>query len=77
MKKCSCGIGEWRWELDKDLTSWIRCAGCGDSMFDKGIGVILINWDFTDINEINIEDVLRSNKYNNGIVVSNENQNPR
>lgn len=69
MKECKCKKCDWQWELGEGLTSWIKCAGCGDSMFDEGIGVILINWQFTDINEFNIGDVLRSNKFNNGVVV--------
>lgn len=75
MNLCKCGIRDWGWEIDSRLRSWIRCKACGGSMFDDGVGVILINWDFTDINDINIEDVLRSNIQNKGIVISEKNNN--
>lgn len=72
MKNCKCGKCNWEWQMDDKLRSWITCADCGDNMFDKGVGVILINWHLTDINDINIEDVLRSNVHNNGIVNEKE-----
>ena len=66
---CKCGRQNWEWQLDYILKSWIRCKECGDNMFDEGVGVILINWEFTTVDDWNIEDVLRSNKFNNGVVV--------
>lgn len=63
VKKCKCGKNDWEWQLDNELRSWIKCKSCGDNMFDKGIGVILINWDFADVNHVDIKDVLTSNKY--------------
>lgn len=72
MKKCNCGKCNWEWQVDSDLTSWVRCKNCNSNMFDKGIGVILINWDFTNIRDINIIEVFHSNKHNSGIVIKNE-----
>ena len=66
--RCHCGTDNWEWTLDTLARSWIKCKDCGDNMFPKGIGVILINWDATSINHINIEDVLRSNIDNEGVV---------
>jgi len=63
MKLCKCGIRDWQWWLDSQMRSWIKCKICGGSMFDEGIGVILINWDSTDISHINIEDVLKCNAH--------------
>lgn len=68
LNKCHCGTDNWEWSIDARLRSWIKCKDCGDSMFPEGIGVILINWDVTDIYNINIEDVLRSNIDNEGVV---------
>jgi len=37
-------------------------------MFDDGVGVILINWDSTDVDAFDIGNVLKSNVNNDGIV---------
>jgi len=71
MKQCKCGKNNWEWQLNPNLESWIRCKDCKDSMFDKGIGVILINWNTTNINEVSIDEVLFCNKYNKGILGAN------
>ena len=69
MKVCKCGKNNYEWSVDNLCRSWLKCADCGDNFFSDGMGVILINWDATDINQINIEDVLKSNAHNNGVVV--------
>lgn len=65
MDKCN---HKWEWQMDADLTSWIRCKKCDTNMFDDGVGVILISWKHTDISHINIKDVLTSNVHNNGVI---------
>lgn len=72
MKTCKCGHNNYEWSVDGFSRSWLKCADCGTNFFDDGIGVILINWRFTDINHINIEDILKSNVHNNGIVVKHD-----
>lgn len=67
-KSCKCGVNNWDWFMDSLFRSWIKCKSCGDSMFNEGIGVILIDWDVTDIRQITVEAVLRSNNQNGGIV---------
>lgn len=66
--KCSCGKNNWEWTLDSQYRSWIKCKDCGDNMFEDGIGVILISWEKTDINQIDLATVLRANMVNKGIV---------
>ena len=68
MKLCKCGIRDWHWTLDSQMRSWIKCRACGENMFDKGIGVILINWDFTTIDDWNLDDVFEANQKSNGII---------
>jgi len=54
MKKCRCGHNNYEWTVDSQLKSWLKCADCGENFFDDGIGVILINWDATNIDEIDL-----------------------
>jgi len=61
----------WKWVLDDKMKSWIRCEKCHESMFADDIGVILINWKFTDW-EYTIKDVLLGNISNRGIIVDSE-----
>jgi len=69
METCKCGLRDWNWELDGLDKSWIKCQNCGDSMFEEGIGVILINWDVTlPHDKWDLGDVLEANKDGNGIV---------
>ena len=70
MKQCKCGANNYEWKMDDLCRSWLKCSVCGTNFFDDDIGVILINWGFTDINHINIEDVLKSNAHENGVVTS-------
>ena len=72
MKKCKCGKCNWEWQLDDELRSWIRCKECGDNMFEKGVGVILINWDFTTVDDCDLKDVLIANKFKNGVLLEDE-----
>ena len=68
MKACKCGKNNYKWSVDDLFRSWLKCADCGSNFFDDGIGVILINWDFTNTNDFNIDDVLRSNAGENSVV---------
>ena len=52
-RSCKCGKNNWVWDIDESLKSWIKCQDCQTSLFDEGIGVILINSDKTDISKIN------------------------
>ena len=54
MKTCKCGNNNYEWTNDDLLRSWLKCADCGDNFFDDGIGVILINWNETNIDEIDL-----------------------
>jgi hypothetical protein len=65
---CTCGLRNWQWGLDSLMRSWIKCENCGDSMFEPGVGVVLINWDFTDLDKWTLKDVLGANKEGHGIV---------
>jgi hypothetical protein len=62
MKTCRCGSNNYKWAVDESFRSWLKCADCGSNFFSDGIGVILINWDNTDVNCINVNDVLENNK---------------
>jgi len=72
MKTCKCGKNNYVWSMDSMNRSWLKCTDCGSNFFDDGIGVILINWDFTDINHIKVDDVLKSNVHNNGVVIEHD-----
>ena len=69
-------VHEWEWQMDDNLTSWIRCKKCGKNMFQKGIGVILINWEATDMSKVNLDEVLISNLLLRGIVKKLISKNP-
>ena len=68
MKACKCGKNNYVWSVDDLFRSWLKCVDCGSNFFDDDIGVILINWRFTDISQITVEDVLISNIRENGVV---------
>ena len=53
---------EWKFQIDEDFTSWIRCKKCNENMFGKDIGVILINWKKTDIDAVYLEELLIEQK---------------
>ena len=67
IKECTCGQNNWAWQTDGLARSWIRCQDCGGSMFGPDIGVILINWDVTDIPDWILKDVLIANQ-SDGVV---------
>ena len=71
MKECSCGKNNYKWSVDDFSQSWLKCANCEDNFFEDDIGVILINWRVTDINHITVEDVLKSNAHEDGVVTRN------
>lgn len=62
MKQCKCGNNSYEWTVDELYRSWLKCADCGDNFFSDGVGVVLINWYNTDVNRINLDDVLKNNK---------------
>lgn len=68
MRPCRCGKNNYEWSVDESSRSWLKCADCGSNFFDEGIGVILINWDFTTFDEINLDDVLKSNARGNAVL---------
>jgi len=71
MKSCNCGTNNYEWVLDSKLRSFLLCKDCNTNFFDEGIGVILINWEKTDISKICTTDVLTDNINNNGVLRSN------
>jgi len=68
MKTCKCGNNNYKWSVDELFQSWLKCADCGTNFFDDDIGVILINWRSTDINQISIDDVVKCNAQGNSVV---------
>ena len=68
IKQCKCGNNNYQFCLDDKLRSWMKCKNCKTNMFDDGVGVILINWDSTDVDAFDIGNVLKSNVNNDGIV---------
>ncbi len=68
MKTCKCGNNNYEWSVGESFRSWLKCADCGSNFFDDGVGVILIKWDFTSLDDWDLDDVLEANESGNGVL---------